>query len=308
MDITAAKSYQKVAATEKDQKDSTDFEDEDSSLLSPGPAFIPSTLQRSKLRIFFLLLPWMINICLGAALIYLTTTQSKYQSCVYGPDRPAEMYSPAHEAIEYTPVSFRMALEGDTSPYQGWPTDEKDQLWQDLYDRGVTLRLSEQDHDKLINKTEHIPVAGYENERLVGLDVFHQLHCLNQIRMAFYPRRYNTSMVDENGNVKYGQWLHIDHCIESIRESLTCHSDISVNGFEWMEDKKILMPTLHNVHMCRNFSKIREWAFPRFVNLPTKRMHVENGKLVDYRGDGPDPEQVAISKVPKGWNYTVDDL
>lgn len=45
--------------------------------------------------------------------------------------------------------------------------------------------------------------------------------------MAFYPGRYNTSFKKLDGTIDYGQWMHIDHCIESLRQSVTCHSDVS---------------------------------------------------------------------------------
>jgi hypothetical protein len=69
-------------------------------------------------------------------------------------------------------------------------------------------------------------------------------------------------------------------------------------------------PELRNVHICRDFSKIREYAFDRFVNFTyNKRVRVENGVVVDYSSWGENPEETSVQKgMPKGWNYTVDDL
>jgi hypothetical protein len=41
--------------------------------------------------------------------------------------------APAHEAIEYETRSFRRGFQNDTSPYQGWPNDESDALWEEMY-------------------------------------------------------------------------------------------------------------------------------------------------------------------------------
>lgn len=41
--------------------------------------------------------------------------------------------APAYEAVESVPTLFQLALLNDSSPYQGWPDDDKDQLWQDMY-------------------------------------------------------------------------------------------------------------------------------------------------------------------------------
>ena len=44
-----------------------------------------------------------------------------------------QFIAPAEEASEYSPVIFSQAFGRDSSPYQGWPNDEQDRLWQDLY-------------------------------------------------------------------------------------------------------------------------------------------------------------------------------
>ena len=46
--------------------------------------------------------------------------------------------APADEAVEYAPKLFHNRFDGDISPYQGWPTDESDALWVDLYDSEYT--------------------------------------------------------------------------------------------------------------------------------------------------------------------------
>ena len=95
---------------------------------------------------------------------------------------------------------------------------------------GITLHIDEESNDRIPKKSEHVPVRGYENEYLVGLDVFHQLHCLvscttsvrtrpsraksklhaqNTIRKAFYPSRYNISFFHDDGTVNYLEWMHI---------------------------------------------------------------------------------------------------
>lgn len=40
------------------------------------------------------------------------------------------------------------------------------------------MQVDSASHDRLLNKTVHFPVRGYESTYVVGLDVFHQLHCL----------------------------------------------------------------------------------------------------------------------------------
>ncbi len=93
---------------------------------------------------------------------------------------------------------------GNLSPYQGWPDDERDKLWEDMYtsefdvliiilskgylfqmsnrnvrtSEGVSIRIDKAEHQLMPNKTERIPIPGQESEYRIGIDVFHQLHCL----------------------------------------------------------------------------------------------------------------------------------
>ncbi|KAM3430086.1 hypothetical protein NHJ13734_007893 [Beauveria thailandica] len=199
-----------------------------------------------------------------------------------------------------------MAFLDDQSPYQGWPDDEKDQLWQDMYSKGMAVRIDEDSARRLVNKTEHAPVAGMENDYVVGLDVFHQLHCLNMIRQSIYPRRYNSSIIRQDGTIDFLAWSHL----EAIRESLTCSVDVSVVPYRWHPETNIAEPDIRSAHVCRNFTKIRDWAFERFVPMTSKRMHVEDGVVVDYSGDGRDPELVLAEELanPAHWNKTMHDL
>jgi hypothetical protein len=41
--------------------------------------------------------------------------------------------APANEAVRYRDVTFAAAFGTDISPYQGWPDDHKDEIWEDLY-------------------------------------------------------------------------------------------------------------------------------------------------------------------------------
>ncbi|KAK0732542.1 tat pathway signal sequence [Apiosordaria backusii] len=211
--------------------------------------------------------------------------------------------------VEYVPVRFRRAFGKDLSPYQGWPDDEKDDLWEELYSYGASIHIDGQAAERLHDKTERAPVPGFEDRYVVGIDVFHQLHCLNMIRMGLFPGRYNTSMKRPDGTINYLQWLHMDHCIESLRQSITCHSDISVFTYWWLESKKVMEPELGTMHVCRNFSRIRAWAFDRFLNLEDRRKHVENGRIVNYAGWGPNPENApGVEEAPRGWKSNVADL
>jgi len=101
----------------------------------------------------------------------------------------------------------------------------------------------------------------------------------------------------------------LDHCIESLRQSITCSSDVTANGFDWFPQTHYMRPRLDTVHKCRNFSRIKEFAFERFIPLNNLQSHVEaDGVLVDYTGVFPDPEATENWPSHSDWHYTVDDM
>ncbi|KAL3421691.1 hypothetical protein PVAG01_05847 [Phlyctema vagabunda] len=167
-------------------------------------------------------------ILLAAVLALLFTVREKSLR-----DPSLGIYSPANEAVEYIEEQwFRAALFNNT-PYMGYPDDEKDKLWEDLYNFG-TSTISEKEAKKLPHPT--LPIPGTKRY-LVQLDVWHQLHCLNDLRKLLYPDRFPglEELKDENGVV-------------DMTDSVFRH---------WAHG---VFPRLSTSHTCRNFGKIQEWA------------------------------------------------
>ncbi|KAE9363153.1 hypothetical protein N431DRAFT_357011, partial [Stipitochalara longipes BDJ] len=208
------------------------------------------------------------------------------------------------EAIEYHDVVFDRDFGTNArwySDYSGrWPDDEIDDRWDALYNHAFT-GMSKQSNDRLLNKTMRTPVEGYQDTYMATLDVFHQLHCLNLIRKAFYPKRYNTSLFDEDGEtLVYVRWIHLDHCIDTIRQSLMCSADVAVIGYEWFEREKMTRGRFNAVHKCRDWSRIREWAEDNWVPFPRHHAHVieETLEVVDY---GQDFDPAAVKDYEPEW-------
>jgi hypothetical protein len=96
--------------------------------------------------------------------------------------------------VEYETKVFQHGFGNETTKYQGWPNDDIDREWEEMYSskftpstwfglclsitEGVTLHVDSKMHDQIAAKSEHIPIPGFEGEYMIGLDVFHQLHCL----------------------------------------------------------------------------------------------------------------------------------
>jgi hypothetical protein len=101
-------------------------------------------------------------------------------------------YSPAREAVKYVSGTFN-ATQGMDSGYVG-TSNETEEMW-----NWVTVDIGDQmitpEELKIVNKPEDSiktkdPKTGKEGYR-IGLEVFHQLHCLNLIRKSTYREKYD---------------------------------------------------------------------------------------------------------------------
>lgn len=98
------------------------------------------------------------------------------------------------------------------------------------------------------------------------------------IRQALYPDQYPNMRM----NTTYGDW-HIRHCVDSIRQSLMCSSDISVIVWQWNSTAKQHFPKGNIAHTCRNFGMIQEWARKRVLDFDREfdyTVHLEDDIVV----------------------------
>ena len=124
------------------------------------------------------------------------------------------------------------------------------------------------------------PKTGVEGYR-VGLEVFHQLHCINLLRQVTYKDYYtklgngNFAAGEEELQMHTGKYRRAtcqgnfanmeDHCLEILRLNVQCNADVGVFTFYLLEDDPLPWPELDSWHQCRNFDKVREWALDNSV-------------------------------------------
>ncbi|KAF7168197.1 hypothetical protein CNMCM5623_001267 [Aspergillus felis] len=186
-----------------------------------------------------------------------------------GLEIPDMVYSPAQNVIRYKNIVFNSGWGDQKSIYMGPPSEENNKAWDDLHVAPAMVKIPASDAAKLVNKTAPIPgdsgnSLGYY---LIGLDVFHQLHCLDMLRKVLWG-------VDMHHTNDEEAMHHLDHCIEMIRQSLMCSADITVDVWAWNEEKQMVTVRADNMHTCRDFEAIRQWAlereageFDRTINL-----------------------------------------
>ncbi|KIJ65394.1 hypothetical protein HYDPIDRAFT_110449 [Hydnomerulius pinastri MD-312] len=184
---------------------------------------------------------------------------------------PPARYSPANEVLETVPTLFHDVW--DPSIYNGPPSPELDEAWDALFLNGI-LQLPKSQAALLPNKTT--PIPGNEENYIVTLDVFHQLHCLNMVRQAFHQDYYTEDFYKQKGvghplhTVIQGHedWEHVGHCIDSVRASLMCSADVTPVVWAWDEQRQKNAPRMDVVHNCRNYGKLQEWASRNVLKSP----------------------------------------
>ncbi|KAF7430918.1 hypothetical protein PC9H_006633 [Pleurotus ostreatus] len=206
------------------------------------------------------------------------------------------LYSPVEHLVRYKLQKFHTGFFDDEEPsvFDGPSTDAMDKAWTDLYDiyTYAISSLTEEENKHLPDPT--VPSFGNMSRLYGGLDVFHQLHCLDYVRMAIEPERYGNSHSKHSlrGKRRASKDLphvsdaeHVSHCIDMIRQSLMCSADISVISWYMPEASSPEhtpkpLPRFDQTRMCRDFDGLRDWARSRTPDadgLESVMPHADHG-------------------------------
>ncbi|ENH74722.1 hypothetical protein FOC1_g10003504 [Fusarium oxysporum f. sp. cubense race 1] len=186
------------------------------------------------------------------------------------PPWPDTLYSPAQSAVEYEIVTFNSDFpedhSGKTDFYGASP--EAEEAWRNLM-KPYLVRISGQEASRLSRPTSQI--SRDPDYYITSLDVYHQLHCLNDIRKMV--RDFNST----EGGLGRLQTMHKFHCIDSIRQSLMCNADLSLIHWYWAPQVGKNFPNATTTHICRKWSLIEEWAMDHRLDQDDydPRTHIE---------------------------------
>ncbi|RPA78634.1 hypothetical protein BJ508DRAFT_154872 [Ascobolus immersus RN42] len=226
-------------------------------------------------------IPWMVHAVLITGYLLLIIHQwRKDTSCLLSKPSHPEVPVLAKESTDWVIRSFdnghgenRIIRHANGTEekkrilfYKRFPDADVDKAWKDLYEEVMYVRLSKDEAKILPQETIWLDDdSGY----LSGLDIFHQLHCLDAIRQALYPEE--DKILKALGPEGHSQ--HLGHCINYIRQQIVCtaesipltlHTDPAPPpGGERFQ------PDFANPHVCRNFEKIYDWAYERRMKVRT---------------------------------------
>jgi hypothetical protein len=142
--------------------------------------------------------------------------------------------------------------------YVGPPDEEMDKAWDTLLKNRyftVTEEEAEMTFGKPHGVYNHTNGDGY----LVGLDVLHTLHCVNQLRKALDKDYYYNKQTKKG----YPDRAHRDHCLDHIRQQLMCHADLTPIPVIWYEGLGRSFVQSDVVHTCRDWDSIKEFVASR---------------------------------------------
>ncbi|KAI1109852.1 hypothetical protein F5Y14DRAFT_444397 [Nemania sp. NC0429] len=152
------------------------------------------------------------------------------------------------------------AIDPDAPQYVGEPSPELDRRWKSLI-RGQAVDLINEEAESVADITYQKPGGWY----LSGPDSFHQLHCLDVLRRALRPDYYTPP------NVEPVHTMHVEHCIDYIRQGIMCAADLTMIPAVWSTKRDRLLQDTEVVHTCRNFDKIHAWTLARDANAHPKQ-------------------------------------
>ncbi|EUC33448.1 hypothetical protein COCCADRAFT_26236 [Bipolaris zeicola 26-R-13] len=122
---------------------------------------------------------------------------------------------------------------------------EIDEAWDGIIGRGYALLFQ-------FLRRRRLGFGGKDYEKL---DLFHCLHCLNQLRKAL--RR------DVYPEEKYRGMVHQLQCIDHLRQVIQCQATSVISPTEWRDGYgQYVAP--QQVHTYRNFEKLHEFSKARW--------------------------------------------
>jgi len=245
------------------------IEDDESEipLSLPSSVQIPRKLRRLNLTLGFL--PWALCIILSASLATVSSDHRKaHRHGSYETGFDTDL-GPAKPSLGLTKVKFYGGIQVDPNGtyylthnpdephYVGESSPEIDDAWERmlLHKRYLGLTPKEAaETDFPIDEKDWIFDLYW-----VSPNTFHTLHCLNYIRRSL-DRAYYTDIEDLPARpFRMTHRMHLDHCIESIRQTVQCSLDITPVPRPWIPQAGIYHADIDQWHTCRDFSAVRNW-------------------------------------------------
>ncbi|KAG1891070.1 hypothetical protein F4604DRAFT_1704100 [Suillus subluteus] len=242
-----------------------EVDDEDAKLLHRGT----DTRPHSKSRLLHVSL-WLIHgVLISVTLLFFTLWAR-------APSKDAILlYSPANEAIESKGIVRFNGSWDHRSVYRGSPSPHLEAAWGRV---AIDGRLFDMTLEQLLRTGEEPAPSKarypeeYGGNYLATVEVIHQLHCINMVRQSSWGDHYLAHDLDFVQSPD--KWrIHLDHCVEILRQIIMCRSDVTIVTYDWVEGLDDPYPNFNVPHQCRDLEKILDWVDGR-------RVYVSRSELI----------------------------
>ncbi|OKL62642.1 hypothetical protein UA08_01389 [Talaromyces atroroseus] len=176
------------------------------------------------------------------------------------------LVAPLLEQIDIPLVVKKMnATLLDTSIWRQPPSPEVDAAWNRIQTREAVVISREdvlamgKDPADAVKWPESF---GFGADAYVAkLDVLHQIHCLNTLRMNlrnnfdyYYGAEFPSGMPTDAFHD-----LHVTHCVHVLLENLMCSGNVDLYTHTWIDAQTHPYADFNINHTCRDFDAILAW-------------------------------------------------
>ncbi|KAL9110243.1 MAG: hypothetical protein Q9227_005150 [Pyrenula ochraceoflavens] len=245
------------------------------------------------------------NYLLRQTSAYCEPLPSTFELNSYSLTLPAPMFDKLSIPFKHTTVNGTLWPAHPPSPYQLPPSPSVDAAWDRLANvytvpfTRAEIASTGKDPSKTVTYPPHWNLSlpnpdstltpngddddhdDHDKEPLhIGLlSVFHQIHCLNALRKALDYDYYYSTTYNNTSGLPLTLEAHVRHCTYYLLQTLTCHSDLEINTFQWREGSRGMWPDFAVERKCRDFEKVLEWQERNMVD----ERKVEEGEWEGFK-------------------------
>ncbi|KAI9146894.1 Oxidase ustYa [Paramyrothecium foliicola] len=215
-------------------------------------------------------------------------------------------YSPLLDEIDISLHSqrFNGRIHDNTSIFRQDPSPEVDAAWDRLTAEGIEIITVSEDAVILSGKTPGLSIKAPDSwgrgpqAYVAQVDVFHQIHCLNELRKEInFDYYYGSDSRLNRTSLPTDHIEHQKHCIHMLLQNLMCHADAGIVTHNWVHYEVADQPTrpyaepfadFNVIKKCRNFDALLDWAQENAIkDLPKRWAELKMPEGAEFvSGDG----------------------
>lgn len=101
---------------------------------------------------------------------------------------------------------------------------------------------------------------GFGRDAYIGrLDVFHVIHCLDQVRREADFEHYYGKHWGNPGNASELHKIHLSHCFHILLQNLMCAPNLDIYTHFWADAQPNAFPDFNVNHKCIDFEQLLKW-------------------------------------------------